>query len=140
MAKAVTAKRKTALPVIKIKAGEKAVIKKGPPSLTLPPTTTEQEDIVSAGQRTINLIWETTQSKIALRVIAADLIICIALPVAVLVLRIDITVNQLAVITLCVQPLSLITGIVIGFYFSRTNHSAIGGVGKKIAPSDKGTR
>lgn len=108
--------------------------------MTMPPTTTEQEDMVSAGQRVINLIWENTQSKIALRVIAADLIVCILLPIAVLALKIDITVNQLAVVTLCIQPLSLITGIVIGFYFSRTNHSAIGGVGKKPASSDVGTR
>lgn len=97
----------------------------------LTPTTTVQQDMVVAGQRTINLIWETTQSKIALLVVVVGLAINAIVIVAFMVFNREVTVNQLALISVCLQFINLTTGIVIGFYFSRTNHSAIGGIGAK---------
>jgi hypothetical protein len=46
---------------------------------SLPATTTEQEDIVTAGQRKVNLIWEYTQSIIALLVVFTTMIAAIRL-------------------------------------------------------------
>lgn len=77
----------------------------------LAPTTTVQEDIVTAGQRTINKIWEFTQALVALLVTAVFLYCEVK------------KINSEAV--------KMAFTLVIGFYFSRTNHQAIGGHGKK---------
>lgn len=95
------------------------------------PTTTEQEDITKEGQRRINLIWENTQSRIALSVVFVNLFLNSVLCLIVLIFNLDITANKLALLSLLVNPISLTMGIVIGFYFGRTNHTAIGGIGKK---------
>lgn len=75
------------------------------------PTTTVQEDLTFAGQRRVNLIWEVTQSLIALGITTA------------------------VVYTAFTQrPDEVLTNaffLIIGFYFSRVNHNAIGGTGKK---------
>ncbi len=75
----------------------------------LPPTTTAQQDVVTAGQRRINLIWEVTQSLISL-IITVAVVYC-------------------AVKTITSEVLTNAFFLIVGFYFSRTNHSAIGGVG-----------
>lgn len=80
-------------------------------SKPLPATTTEEEDIVTAGQRRVNLVWEVTQSVIAITVTMALIYVSIQ--------KIDSDVLKNAFF------------LIIGFYFSRTNHAAIGGVGKK---------
>ena len=80
------------------------------------PPTTIQEDLTTAGQRRINLIWEYTQSAIAL------IVVLVALSAAVLAMWQGKEVSAF---------LSFICGNVVGFYFSRTNHAAIGGVGAK---------
>jgi hypothetical protein len=97
----------------------------------LPATTTIQQDKVTEGQRRINLLWETTQSLIAKMVVISGLVINMSLIAAVVVTVNDISVNRLAVISLCLQFINLTAGIVIGFYFSRTNHTQIGGIGPK---------
>jgi len=79
---------------------------------SLPPETTAQEDIVTLGQRRVNLIWESTQAVIALCVTAALVYVSVK--------GIDS------------EELKNAFFLIIGFYFSRTNHSAIGGVGKKV--------
>jgi hypothetical protein len=81
---------------------------------SLQATTTEQEDITTAGQRKVNLIWEYTQSSIAFIVTGAL--------VYVTIMKID------------AQELKNAFFLIIGFYFSRTNHQSIGGIGKK--PND----
>lgn len=78
---------------------------------SLPPTTTEQEDIVTHGQRRVNLIWEATQAAIALSV--------------------TIALVYVSIKGIESEELKNAFFLIIGFYFSRTNHSAIGGVGKK---------
>ncbi len=77
----------------------------------LPANTTAQEDIVSAGQRKINLIWEATQSTIS-----------VLITVAVIYCAITKNLNE---------TITNAFFLIVGFYFSRTNHSAIGGVGPK---------
>lgn len=118
-------------PLKKIKAGGKDLITKGPPPLTLPPKTTEQEDMVTAGQRAVNLLWETTQARIALVVIFVGMFVNASLICVLVISNRDISVNRLAVISIALQFINLTAGIIIGFYFSRTNHTNIGGVGKK---------
>lgn len=83
--------------------------------ISLVPTTTEQEDIVAEGQRRVNLIWEFTQASIAVMVTMA--------------------VIGTAILGVDNVPIINAFFLVIGFYFSRTNHSAIGGVGRKPSPS-----
>lgn len=88
------------------------------PAAPRPPTTTEQQDLTFAGQRRINLIWEYTQALVAIVVVLSTMAAGIfeaysglARPVPTI--------------------MSVAFGTVVGFYFSRTNHSAIGGVGEK---------
>jgi len=85
---------------------------------SLPPDTTHQQDVTTAGQRKINLIWEYTQAVIALVVVLSTMAVGI-------VESINPKVNQLPTI------MSVAFGTVVGFYFSRTNHAAIGGIGTK---------
>lgn len=97
----------------------KQPIKKKPP-LTMPPNTTEQEDITTAGQRKINLIWEYTQCFIA----------CFATVVIMLLGAYLAVVGRISDFP---PFLGLSYGMIMGVYFQRTNHVAIGGIGKKPA-------
>lgn len=92
------------------------------PSMT--PTTTEQEDLTTAGQRKVNLIWEFTQAGIAITVVAVNMIAAL-----INVYRgLDVDVPMI---------LSSSLFLIIGFYFSRTNHQAIGGTGRKVNESQE---
>jgi hypothetical protein len=101
----------------------------GPSVITTPegkvvatPTTTEESDRVSAGQRAVNLIWETTQMRIALSVIWVALAVAALLAVGgKLAGTPDV---QLAAVVFLFGVANLVTG----FYFGRTNHQKIGGV------------
>lgn len=95
----------------KIKAGGKDLIVKGPPPLTLPPKTTEQEDLVTAGQRKINLIWELTQAIVAIGITAATIYCAIKGVVS--------------------PVLNNAFFVVISLYLVRTNHTLTGGVSAK---------
>lgn len=77
----------------------------------LSPTTTYQEDLTTAGQRRVNLIWEYTQAAVALTVTLA--------------------VIYSAITGIVSDTLTNAFFLIIGFYYSRTNHAAIGGIGKK---------
>jgi hypothetical protein len=74
-------------------------------------TTTSQEDLVTARQSRINLIWEGTQAIIAIGITAS--------------------IVYVSVNTIDAPDLKNAFFLVIGFYFSRTNHAAIGGIGSK---------
>lgn len=78
---------------------------------SLKPNTTEEQDTVTAGQRRINIMWETTQALIALMVTAA---------------LIYVSVKGIEG-----EELKNAFFLIIGFYFSRTNHTNVGGVGHK---------
>lgn len=78
---------------------------------TLSPTTTEAEDTTTEGQRRVNLIWEATQAGISLLITAA--------------------VVYCAIYRIPSDNLANAFFLIIGFYFSRTNHQSVGGVGPK---------
>lgn len=78
---------------------------------SLPPNTTAQQDLTVEGQRRVNLIWEFTQAAIAI-IITIALVVCEFE-------KIDSSAVRMAF------------ALIIGFYFSRTNHQAIGGIGDK---------
>lgn len=81
------------------------------PEQPLAPRTTTQEDLTTQGQRRINLIWEITQACIAILITAA-VVWC--------------AINKIESVVLTNAFF-----LIVGFYFSRTNHAAIGGVGWK---------
>jgi hypothetical protein len=80
----------------------------------LSPTTTGEQNLKTAGQRRINLIWEFTQAGIAISVTITTLYVA-----AVLVIRGS---TETAAFLL----LSNAFFLVIGFYFGRTNHARLG--------------
>jgi hypothetical protein len=88
----------------------------------------EREDaqlqLTTAGQRRVNLIWEYTQSFVTVAVVLTNMIVA-----AVGAIRGDMTsaVDRHPVI------LSSSLFLILGFYYSRTNHAAIGGIGSKPA-------
>jgi divalent metal cation (Fe/Co/Zn/Cd) transporter len=77
------------------------------------PTTTSEEDRHSFGQRRINLIWEVTQAIIAVIVTLSTLYVAAQLAL------------REAAETAAFLLLSNAFFLVIGFYFSRSNHNRI---------------
>lgn len=96
-----------------------------PPSLfvspPLPATTTAAQDSTIAGQRRINLIWEVTQALIAIAVVGVNMIAALYN-----------VFHDKSVDVPMIMSSSLF--LILGFYFSRTNHTQIGGLGDK--PTD----
>ncbi len=84
---------------------------------SLPPNTTLQQDLVVAGQRRVNLIWEVTQAIIAVGVVGALIYSALngSTPV----------------------DLGNAAFLIVGFYFSRTNHQNTGGIGYKSSESQE---
>lgn len=91
---------------------------------SLPPDTTLQEDKNVAGQRRVNLIWEYTQAIIAIVVVSANMFSAVYNVVR----ERDVDVPMI---------LSSALFLIIGFYFSRTNHQNIGGVGSKATDKQR---
>jgi hypothetical protein len=81
----------------------------------------EDRNRATHGQRRINLIWEVTQSIIAIMVSGVTLV------VSALVIQRSITDTAAFLL------LSNAFFLVIGFYFGRTNHEKTGG----ISPDDR---
>lgn len=82
-----------------------------PDQPSIPPTTTVQEDMVTAGQRRINLIWELTQAIVAVSITWA-VIYC-----SIEKIESSVLINAFF--------------LIVSMYFVRTNHKLIGGVGTK---------
>jgi hypothetical protein len=78
---------------------------------TLSSTTTAEEDRKTFGQRRINLIWEVTQAGIAVMVSGAAITAALRGQVS--------------------EMLGNAFFLVIGFYFGRTNHQRVGGIGAR---------
>ena len=86
---------------------------------SVPATTTFQQDLLTAGQRHINLKWETTQQTIAVMISAGVTATCSWI--------IIMGEND----SLRIPAFMLVSNaffLVIGTYFQRTNHTKIGGV------------
>lgn len=80
-------------------------------SISLPADTTKQQDLVVAGQRRINLIWEFTQAITTVTITGAAIYCAIN--------KIDADVVNFAFVA------------IVSTYYARTNHTKIGGVGEK---------
>lgn len=80
-------------------------------TLTLPPTTTTEQDIHTASQRKINSVWEYSQAIIALTIVLAN-------------------VAAAFIHTVGDAKLHLANAffLIVGFYFGRTNHTNVGGI------------
>lgn len=74
----------------------------------MPPTTTAEEDTSTAGQRRINIMWESTQAVIAVMITGA-IIYNSAHNI-----KSDVLVNAFF--------------LIVSMYFVRTNHQLIGGI------------
>lgn len=89
---------------------------------------TDADILMTEGQRAINRLWERTQAIIAISIVEVTLIV-----VAVIIMAPVIKVNPDEwVVTAAVTGLVLLSnlvGNVTGSYFTRTNHSKVGGVG-----------
>lgn len=92
-----------------------------PSGPSLPATTTAEEDITTAGQRHINVMWESTQRAIAIAVTIAVLGVCLWIVVK------GPEPLQIPAFTV----LSSVFFLVVGTYFQRTNHTKVGGIGSK---------
>lgn len=80
------------------------------------PNTTAADDLMTSGQRKINLLWETTQAVIAIMVTGATLYVAA---------RLAINNNG------DTAPFLLLSNaffVVISTYLARTNHTKTGGV------------
>lgn len=89
--------------------------------------TAAQEDettLRSAGQRRINILWEATQAIIALVVTGTGMYTA-----AMLALRTDLADSSKSMAITAFLLISNTVFLVIGFYFGRTNHQRVGGVG-----------
>ena len=75
---------------------------------------------VSAGHRRINAIWETTQATIALGVIGVTLYVDAKIALA--------GIDASAIGASSQNSLNVMSALVTGFYFGRTNHTQQGGV------------
>lgn len=89
----------------------------------LPSKTTPEEDRSTAGQRETSMMWEKNQKYIALIVISVSVIV--AGTTVIFGHRIGATDLQLA----SAMFLNGAANLVIGFYFGRTNHTKVGGIG-----------
>jgi hypothetical protein len=90
-------------------------------------TTTSEEDLHSRGQRRVNLIWEFTQAFVAAAVVTSVLYICIRIIHFALTPQ-GQTEKSFGLAVTAFTLLSSLASLVIGFYFGRTNHQAVGGV------------
>lgn len=75
----------------------------------------EASVLQTAGQRRINLIWESTQAVVAILITGTTMY-------AVLSMLRDKEIDK------ALQLLSAAFFLIIGFYFSRTNHTKTGGI------------
>jgi len=91
-----------------------ALVTKGQ-GTTLQPTTTEQQDVIVTRQSHVALIWESVQGLIAIAITGA-VIYC--------------SVNRIIS-----QDLSNAFFLIIGFYYSRTNHEKGGAASAKSGTS-----
>lgn len=99
---------------------------------TLHPTTTEESDRVTAGQRYVNRLWEHTQAAIAIGVTFTTCFVLAYLTIKSVQGQVELSANALLLVGyLVVMATSIITS-----YFTRTNHEKTGGVGPK---PDEGT-
>jgi hypothetical protein len=98
-----------------------AVLTKASDMTNIPSTTTSEQDLRTASQRKVNLIWELTQASIAIGVVISNIVYVFTI----------IFVGELSAQAASASALlANAFFLVIGFYFGRTNHARIGDIGK----------
>lgn len=95
------------------------------------PAQAEQISLMTEGQRKVNMMWEHTQSKIAPFVVIFGTLVNAFVIFVLAIFHRELSVELIALVSMCLQFINVTVGIVIGFYFGRTNHTAIGGTGDK---------
>lgn len=98
--------------------------------LNTPPKTTAEQDISTAGQRRVNLIWESMQALLALSIVWT--VLFTATKLALVVIDPHPTESQNATAGTAFMLMGNLVSLVIGFYFGRTNHQRTGGVGSDM--------
>lgn len=84
--------------------------------------TTAEQDLRTAGQRDLNLIWEKTQRNLALFVAVLTNVVA-----AVVVLQgVFVGASDANLILAAFTLMSSSNFLIFGFYFSRTNHARMG--------------
>lgn len=106
-------------------APPKIIITDGVPNL--PPDTTKAQDLTASSRRGVNLIWETMQAGIAAGVVSTGLYVSSRL--ALLILVPNASETQTSMANTAFMLIANLASLIIGFYFGRTNHSKVGGVG-----------
>jgi len=101
----------------------------------MPSETTAEGDRMTAGQRRVNLIWEFTQAFIAVMVVSIT-IVTSSLTVRMLSLS-GASDQQVSLATTAFLFMSNIASLVVGFYFGRTNHQRVGGIGGANGPNTR---
>ena len=84
----------------------------------LAPNTTAEQQLMTAGQRSVNKQWEDTQKWIAIILSMAVAVICVML----------VWSHDMAQIAIAIGLISTSFTMVVNQYFTRTNHTKIGGV------------
>lgn len=88
-----------------------------------PPTSTAEEDRKTAGQRNINEKWENTQQWIAIISVVTTNAACLVLIVC------GVAYNNPEMVWPALLFMTTNTAQILTSYFTRTNHTKIGGVG-----------
>lgn len=107
-----------ALPVERVPAPEP-----GKQEAKLPSVTTPEEDRTTESQRQTSMMWESNQRDIARMVVGASTMVASSLSICGRMLGSENLQLASAIF------LYGVANLVIGFYFGRTNHSRVGGVG-----------
>lgn len=105
------------LPVTVAETPKPSATAENPPARA---TTTSEEDRHTRGQRSVNLLWEITQAVLSYGIIGVTLYVDARIAVG----NVEIAANRLSAL----MQLNVMAGLVIGFYFGRTNHQNVGGV------------
>jgi hypothetical protein len=92
-------------------------------------TTTAEQDRHALGQRRTNILWEVTQSLIAISVVMT--VLFVNAKVALTLGTPEIPHDSASSSGL--MQLNVVGALVIGFYFGRTNHQRTGGIGGETA-------
>lgn len=87
---------------------------------SIPPTTTIEQDKHTAGQRSINRVWEYTQSFLAVSVVMVTLF------VNAMIALYGMSISEIS--SSALMQLNVMGALIVGFYFGRTNHQRVGGV------------
>lgn len=107
-------------------AQPKATVVTSAGNIVASPTSTEEEDRGTAGQREVNMLWENTQAKLAIAIVRVVLAVAGLLSLTAMLPW--ASERQIALAITAFMLLSSLSTLVIGFYYGRTNHQKVGGV------------